>query len=103
MGKDGFAVRVQAERGKDLPDWYMNEPPALPGDQFYLEAFDELSSCRQIGMSVGPIPYDKIVWYSREILGFDEDSTSVFKSIIRELDNVYLKWAADQNKPKGQK
>ena len=40
----------------------------------------------------GPIPFNKILWYAVEILGFDEDLVGPFTSVIRELDMVYMRW-----------
>lgn len=61
--------------------------PNVDHFQFYIEAFYELSSCRQIGMSFGPIPFTAIAEYAKmyEVSDFDE-----FLYIIRLLDNKYL-------------
>ena len=75
----------------------MEEPLLLPGDQFYFNAFHELSTTRSIGFSIGPIPWDKIVSYA-EIAGLDEDLRTDFQQVIRVLDNAYLKWSADTAK-----
>jgi hypothetical protein len=54
---------------------------------WYLEAFKELSSCRSIGMILGPIPFTAIVEYSRiyEVEDFDE-----FLYVIRRLDDKFM-------------
>ena len=61
--------------------------PNIEHFHFFIEAFYELSSCRQIGMSFGPIPFTAIAEYARmyEVDDFDE-----FLYIIRLLDNKYL-------------
>ena len=81
-----------------MPEWYLEEPQLLPGDQFYLSAFHELSTTRATGFSIGPIPWDKIVDYA-ELAGLDEDLRVDFQQVIRVLDNAYLKWSADTAKP----
>ena len=75
----------------------MEEPLLLPGDQFYLSAFHELSTTRAIGFSIGPIPWDKIVSYAASV-GLDDDLQEDFHQLIRVLDNSYLKWSADKAK-----
>lgn len=60
------------------------------GDDFYIRAFWELSSCRDFGSFVGPIPWDKIVMYG-ERKGLDSAMIEVLEFVIRELDEVYLK------------
>ena len=75
----------------------MEEPLLLPGDQFYLSAFHELSTTRATGFGLGPIPWDKILRYA-EIAGLDDDLRADFQQVIRVLDNAYLKWSADTAK-----
>ena len=74
----------------------MEQPPALPGDQFYLDAFYELSTTRAIGYSAGPIPWDKILSYA-DLAGLDEDLRADFQQIIRALDNAYINWLAEKS------
>ena len=75
--------------GGRLPDWYENRPPLIRGDEFYMRAFWELSSCRQFGEAIGPIPWHRIAQYgSRKQLG--SGMMGVFETVIRELDEAYL-------------
>jgi len=62
----------------------------LRGDDFYIRAFWELSSCRQFGQVVGPIPWHRIVEYAR-MYHLDEGLTDIFTLVMRELDEAYLK------------
>ncbi len=56
-----------------------------------MTAFKRLNSCRQMGMVVGPIPWDRIVEYAlRE--GLDPDFIDTFVAIIEEMDQSYLDW-----------
>lgn len=68
----------------------MDEPVTLRGDSFYIRAFWELSSCRQFGQVVGPIPWHHIVDYAR-FYHLDADMAEVFTVVMRELDETYLK------------
>lgn len=72
-----------------LPDWWGKRPSSIRGDDFYVAAFWELSSCRDFGQFVGPIPWDKIVMYG-ERKGLDAVMIDVLEVVIRELDEVYL-------------
>lgn len=56
---------------------------------FFLEAFFELSTDRQIGMGVGPIPYTSLECYAQRY-DFEGSDFDVFKSIIRSMDELYL-------------
>lgn len=61
--------------------------PAIGELSFYFDAFRELSSCRQIAMGLGPIPFTAIVEYSRLYqVGDFED----FLYFIRLMDNELI-------------
>jgi hypothetical protein len=61
----------------------------------YLDAFSELSSCRQSAMSLGPIPFTAIVEYSRL---FDVGDFEDFHYVIRLMDNKLLSLEAEKSK-----
>lgn len=63
----------------------------LSGDEFYLSAFHDLSTCRQLGFSIGPIPWKDIILYA-QFAELDSDVLSIFVPVIRAMDNEYLKW-----------
>lgn len=52
------------------------------------QAFNELQTCRPIGMSVGPIPWVAIDAYAR---AKDIAETERFERLIRALDSEFLK------------
>lgn len=62
--------------------------PQVDNFEFYINAFSELSSCRQIGMGLGPIPFTAIAEYARI---YKVDDISDFIYIIRVMDNAFLK------------
>ena len=78
------------------------EPPCVRGDDFYMRAFWELSSERQFGHAIGPIPWSKIVFYG-ERQKLDDSMVLVFEHVIRELDEAYLKYQRDEQKKRTQK
>lgn len=72
-----------------LPKWASERPAVDPEDVFYLRAFDELASCRQVGFSAGPIPWTAIVEYA-DRLGLDAENAADLVDMIRELDEAWL-------------
>lgn len=80
----------------------MEEPVTYPGDDFFLTAFYQLSSCRHSSDIIGPIPWDKIVQYSdrREL---DYDVSLAFEHILREMDSEYLAWYQKKQKSRTKK
>jgi len=81
--ESGYYHKLLAE-GKVRPE---DVEPEISYLEWYIEAFYELSSERQFGMGIGPIPFSSIVTYAEvfEINDFDD-----FHYVIRILDKVYL-------------
>ena len=80
-----------------MPEWYLNCPDIFPGDDFYLTGFWELSSCRQFGDVIGPIPWNLAVEYALWHR-LDRDMTNVFVAVIRSMDETYLEWLREDQK-----
>lgn len=87
------------ERGFDAPDWYVEEPPIDERDYFFLEAFRDLGTTRAYGMTLGPIPWDKIVEYAT-LKNLDDESRDILIEIIGRMDAAYLDWNAKAMKAK---
>lgn len=101
--RDNFSIEAAAEKGRELPEWYYNEPQLLPGDEFYLKAFRDLHTCRQAGMELGPIPWDETVRYA-QFYELEEDLIEPFLYIIRAMDVAYRDWMEKENeRNKGKK
>lgn len=94
--RDGYSVEAAIRKGRDLPPWYLDEPPIHPSQDFYLQAFSDLSTTRQIGMGPGPIPWDKILLYAHW-MELERDVTRAFVQIIQLMDSAYMDWV-DKNK-----
>jgi hypothetical protein len=79
----------QIERGLEPPAQFYERPEIFPYNQFYWEAFWDLSTERQIGMAAGPIPRSAIIAYAQEydIVGDDFD---LFYRMLRTMDGHYL-------------
>jgi len=100
--ENSFVIEAAIERGVEPPSFLKPEPLLLPGDQFYLDAFWDLSTCRQMGMGLGPIPWKDILEYA-QYKELDCDLVDMFFLTIRAMDRVYLDWSdkrADKNKKK---
>ena len=71
-----------------IPEAIKNAPELLPGLEFYYDTFWELDSCRQQGMSLGPIPWTAIQKFG-EVMKLDEETLDDLHYFIRSLDNKY--------------
>ncbi len=80
------------ENGRDPPDAYYTQPRIEDCNVFHWEAFHDLSTERQIGMGLGPIPRSSIMDYARESELFG-DAAEQFAAIIRAVDTEYLRMA----------
>ncbi len=74
----------------DLPP-----PPMMPAAMPFWRAFDALSSCRPVGMGIGPIPWTAIDAYATRFGLAGNDLVSrldfdVFQRIINQLDSHWL-------------
>ncbi len=72
-----------------IPDKIRNAPFLLPGLHFYYQAFLDLSTCRPLGMSEGPIPWSAINTYAERHELTDDDYDRFF-ILIRVMDVAYL-------------
>ena len=63
-----------------------NLPELLPGLDFYFNAYKELQTERPIGMSVGPIPFSKIIYWA-EFSGLsNQNDIDTLINHIREME-----------------
>lgn len=87
--------------GIPVPLDIQNAPELMPGLGLYYEAFCRLDSCRPIGMSLGPIPWNYIDDYCDRTT-VDGDQRDAMHHHVRAMDNAYLKFKED-TAPKGKK
>lgn len=66
-----------------MPEWYLNEPVILPGEEFYLNAFHHL--CTEKSAS-GLIPWRAIRAYA-DAYSLDKQLTETFVQIILYIDS----------------
>ena len=80
-----------------MPQWLQDEPFSQVGDTFYMEAFWDLSTERQLGMTAGPIPWSAIKSYACAT-ELPSSIMVLFETVIRAMDQTYLRWAEDARK-----
>lgn len=90
--KDGWSVELGLEKGRPAPEWYLDKPELDSSSMLYLYFFNQLSSCRSVGMGIGPIPWTAIITYA-EFREFNYRETITFVNIIQLLDSVFLEEA----------
>ena len=98
MQRDGYSVESAIAKGRPLPDWYLEAPDVTPGDDFYLDSFFRLHTCRPSTMDgMAPIPWDTIVNYA---LMYNLDGLLVnhFVDCIRAMDNGFMEFHKAPNK-----
>lgn len=59
-------LEAAEKRGQPKPDWARDVPEVKPHEEYYLAAFSHLTTERQMGMSVGPIPNSAVRAYARD-------------------------------------
>jgi len=69
------------------------EPDTDDAVAICIEAWNDLSTCRAIGMAVGAIPVTAIYQWA-EMEDLDREATRMLKRVIRQLDNDRAEAAA---------
>ena len=100
MGKNAAKIAAAAkEMGTPLPR-SIAECPVLEDSYQHniLAAFWKLSTCRGMGMGVGPIPWEAIDrWAERHGCTDDEIEYETFVFLIMEMDSVFLDFAREES------
>lgn len=82
-----------------IPDKIANAPDLGWGLDFYYTAFMELSTCRDLGMAEGAIPWTAVREFAEaDGLLSDPDEFERFVTIIRGLDIAYLEHQKSKQK-----
>jgi hypothetical protein len=97
-GADEAIIIEQAQRLKmPLPDFIKNKPVLPPGLDFYMHAFQDVSTDRAIGMAEGPIPWSAVDrWAARHgVVGEEFDRLVI---ILRLMDEAYITYRSKEHK-----
>lgn len=80
-----------------IPDEWVN-PPVLPIHLVWVrDAFNKLSTCRQSGFGLTPIPWTAVMEYAR-YLELDEYETDRFEYLISSLDDAVIRHYSEKDK-----
>lgn len=63
-----------------------------------LHAWSDLSTCRSVGMALGPIPWTVIVQWC-EWHGLDRDATRIVMAVVRRLDRDWIEAENSRSAP----
>lgn len=85
--------------GQPLPTSIQNAPELHLGLELYYTGFLDLTSCRQVGAGLGPIPLLAILEYCL-ISGIEGEQQEDFVWFIQRLDHKYLEWSRNRAKSK---
>lgn len=90
-GREAWVIPLAVERNQPLPAWVDEEPDLEPLERFFLDAFWDLSTCRALGMVIGPIPTTAMREYA-DRYQLDWENSRDFVTILREMDAGFLDW-----------
>tara|TARA_R110000772_G_scaffold75731_1_gene164121 strand:- start:73 stop:384 length:312 start_codon:yes stop_codon:yes gene_type:complete len=89
-------VRDCMATDRELPEFIANSPELPAYLIMYYDAFHSLHSCRDMGMSVGMIPWDAVHKYA-VAMELDEEQTDDLHYFLTQLDLAYVKWQKDNS------
>lgn len=96
-GKHEERLTRLADKGQSIPA--LDRKPDIVGLEWIWEAFWKLSTCRQVGMGVGAIPWVAIDRYAiREGLTWEESQH--FEFCIMSMDREFLEHQDKQTEKK---
>ena len=91
-GKDEKIIEAAGRRGGEVPAAIRDAPQLSAWLWFFYEAFHRLSSCRQFGRDISPIPWTAVQQYAA-VQGFGPDLADDLHFFIGALDAEYLRRA----------
>lgn len=85
------------KKGRTPPDWYLDEPEILPGDEWFLREFWILDTERpRSGGAIGPIPVSRIEERAERRHGLAGHDLELYVAVERALDAALLAWKAHE-------
>lgn len=93
LQRDRRIVLSAIKKKRPLPDWYLDEPTLLPGDDFYVREFWILDTTRPRGDGVvGPLSVPAMEDRGERRHGFGPVALDLYVLVLRRLDATYLEW-----------
>ena len=90
-------VKQSMNDNKPLPEHILKKPQLFPGLDLFLDAFYDLNADRQMGMSVGKIPFTAIRAYADEYQfeGLQREDLFYF---VKAIDDAVVKSISKKDK-----
>lgn len=89
-------VEQALRSGEPIPDRIANAPELQIGLSLYLNAFFDLDSERNSGMSLAPIPWSRIKDYAKAY-DFDDEQTEDLLFFVKKMDRAHLERLESKN------
>ena len=86
-----YSILAGIEKGREPPKWYLDKPEMNLIHEIFIKSFNDLDTCRNYSMGVGPIPWKDIHNYAN-FLELDYDLINFFIQVIRAMDIAFIKW-----------
>jgi len=83
--------------GQPIPDRILNAPQLSQCLEFFFDSFWVLSTCRSVGMGVGPIPVTAIMEYGR-FHNCNDDLMHDLIHYVMTLDQIYIEYVSNKTK-----
>lgn len=93
--------RTREQMGPEAREILAQEPEQDDAMGVVLNAWDDMSTCRPVGMSEGRIPWDKVRLWGKDH-GLDRDARRILWSVIKRIDIEELErraFEAKANRP----
>ena len=88
-------IKAAKESGRPLPKSLRDVQPVQAHQKLYLLAFQDCTTCRQVGMGLGPIPWTAVrEWCTAARLSEIESDEVWF--VVTRIDEAFLKHSAEQ-------
>lgn len=88
--RDGWSIEAGLAKGREeIPEWYLDEPELLPGDELFMRAYWTLDSERPAGFTLCRIPWSKVIAYG-ERKGLEPVVCDWLWEVISAMDNGYI-------------
>jgi len=87
--RDGWSVEEGLVKGREPPDWYLDQPELLRGDELFMRAYWVLDSERPSGFGLCRIPWSKTIAYGERI-GLERDVCDMLWTVVSAMDFGYL-------------
>jgi hypothetical protein len=91
VGASEKTILEQAKRQRGpIPQVIVDAPELQFGLEWVYSAFGKLTTCRSVGMGIGPIPWTAINEFALRY-GLSEDDQDDFEFLIEQMDDAYVK------------